>query len=61
MAVTANLGYPRLGAKRELKWALEGYWSGKLGAVDLLKTGKELRLAHWRVQQEAGIDIIPSN
>jgi 5-methyltetrahydropteroyltriglutamate--homocysteine methyltransferase len=61
MAVTANLGYPRLGAKRELKWALEGYWSGKLGAVDLLKTGKELRLAHWRIQQEAGIDIIPSN
>ena len=61
MAVTANLGYPRLGARRELKWALEGYWSGKLGAVDLLKTGKELRLAHWRIQQEAGIDIIPSN
>ncbi len=61
MAVTANLGYPRLGAKRELKWALEGYWSGKISATDLLKTGKELRLAHWRVQQEAGIDIIPSN
>lgn len=61
MTVTANLGYPRLGAKRELKWALEGYWSGKISAADLLKTGKELRLAHWRIQQEAGIDIIPSN
>jgi len=61
MAVTANLGYPRLGAKRELKWALEGYWSGKLGAVDLLKIGKELRLAHWKIQQAADIDIIPSN
>jgi 5-methyltetrahydropteroyltriglutamate--homocysteine methyltransferase len=44
-----------------LKWALEGYWSGKISAADLLKTGKELRLTHWRIQQEAGIDIIPSN
>jgi len=61
MTVTANLGYPRLGVKRELKWALEGYWSGKIGATDLLKTGRELRLAHWRIQQRAGIDIIPSN
>ena len=61
MAVTSNLGYPRLGANRELKWALEGYWSGKIGAPDLLKTGRELRLAHWRIQRDAGIDIIPSN
>ncbi len=61
MTVTANLGYPRLGAKRELKWALEGYWSKKINAIDLLKTAKELRLTHWRIQQEAGIDIIPSN
>ena len=61
MAVTSNLGYPRLGVKRELKWALEGYWSGKIGAPDLLKTGSELRLAHWMIQREAGIDIIPSN
>ncbi|RIK24752.1 MAG: 5-methyltetrahydropteroyltriglutamate--homocysteine S-methyltransferase [Anaerolineae bacterium] len=61
MAVTANLGYPRLGAGRELKWALEGYWSGKVSAADLLKTGRELRLAHWKLQQAAGVDVIPSN
>lgn len=61
MTVTANLGYPRLGAGRELKWALEGYWSGKIGTAELIKTGKELRLSHWKLQQEAGIDIIPSN
>ena len=61
MAVAGNLGYPRLGANRELKWALEGYWSGKISAADLLETGKRLRLAHWRIQQKAGIDIIPSN
>jgi 5-methyltetrahydropteroyltriglutamate--homocysteine methyltransferase len=61
MAVTSNLGYPRLGAKRELKWALEGYWSRKISAADLLEAGRKLRLAHWKIQQAAGIDVIPSN
>lgn len=61
MAVSSNLGYPRLGAKRELKWALEGYWSGKISAADLLEAGKELRLAHWKIQQAASIEVIPSN
>ncbi len=61
MAVTSNLGYPRLGAKRELKWALEGYWSGKISAADLLEAGRKLRLAHWNIQQAAGVDVIPSN
>ena len=61
MTVTSNLGYPRLGAKRELKWALESYWSGKNSAADLLKTAQELRIAHWKVQQAADIDTIPSN
>jgi len=61
MTITANLGYPRLGARRELKWVLEDYWSGKISATDLMKTGKELRLTHWKLQQGAGIDIIPAN
>lgn len=61
MILAANLGYPRLGAKRELKWALESYWAGKTKAADLLQTAKELRLEHWKVQQAAGIDAIPSN
>src|SRR5574339_220424 len=61
MTVTSNLGYPRLGAKRELKWALESYWSGKNSAADLLKTAQDLRIAHWKIQQAADIDIIPSN
>jgi 5-methyltetrahydropteroyltriglutamate--homocysteine methyltransferase len=61
MVVTSNLGYPRLGAKRELKWALEGYWSRKISAADLLEAGRKLRLEHWKIQQAAGIDVIPSN
>jgi 5-methyltetrahydropteroyltriglutamate--homocysteine methyltransferase len=61
MVHTANLGYPRFGAKRELKKALESYWSGKITETELLAAGKQLRLTHWQLQQAAGIDVIPSN
>jgi 5-methyltetrahydropteroyltriglutamate--homocysteine methyltransferase len=61
MIPTANLGYPRFGAKRELKRALEAYWSGKTSAADLLETGRQLRRTHWQLQREAGLDVIPSN
>src|SRR5213594_2774793 len=61
MAIAHNLGFPPLGAGRELKRATEGYWSGKVSREALLKTGAELRTRHWRLQQDAGIDLIPSN
>jgi 5-methyltetrahydropteroyltriglutamate--homocysteine methyltransferase len=61
MAIAGNLGYPRLGAKRELKWALESYWSGKISATELWETGRQLRLTYWKIQREAGIAVIPSN
>src|SRR5256885_2861421 len=61
MPIAHNLGFPHLGAARELKRATEGYWSGKVSLPDLLKTGAELRARHWRLQQDAGIDLIPTN
>ena len=61
MPISNNLGFPPLGVARELKRATEGYWSGKVSLPDLLKAGTELRARHWRLQQEAGIDLIPSN
>src|SRR5260370_1420330 len=61
MPISHNLGFPPLGAGRELKRATEGYWSGKVTLANLLKTGAELRARHWRLQQDAGIDLIPSN
>src|SRR2546425_10978396 len=61
MPIAHNLGFPHLGAARELKRATEGYWGGKVSLPDLLKTGAELRARHWRLQQGAGIDLIPSN
>ncbi len=61
MARSHNLGFPSLGAARELKRATEGYWAGKLPAADLLETAKSLRARHWTMQRDAGIDLIPVN
>jgi 5-methyltetrahydropteroyltriglutamate--homocysteine methyltransferase len=56
-----NLGFPRIGKNRELKKAVEEYWSGKLDRAGLLQVCRELRAANWRTQQELGIEHIPSN
>src|SRR5437016_3795426 len=61
MPIAHTLGFPHLGAARELKRATEGYWGGKVSLPDLLKNAAELRARHWRLQQDAGIDLIPSN
>jgi 5-methyltetrahydropteroyltriglutamate--homocysteine methyltransferase len=57
----ANLGYPRIGLRRELKFALESYWSGKTDAAVLLETASALRAQNWLRQKELGVDILPSN
>lgn len=61
MIRSANLGFPRIGAKRELKKALEAYWKDGADLSALQKIAAELRAQHWRLQAAAGIDIIPSN
>src|SRR5438046_1321658 len=61
MPIAHHLGFPHLGAARELKRAPEGYWGGKVSLPDLPKPGAELRARHWRMQQDAGIDLLPSN
>jgi 5-methyltetrahydropteroyltriglutamate--homocysteine methyltransferase len=57
MATTHSLGFPRIGAKRELKLAQEAYWKGLSAREDLIATGAALRAAHWRAQ--AGLDLVP--
>ncbi|MBN9030695.1 MAG: 5-methyltetrahydropteroyltriglutamate--homocysteine S-methyltransferase [Rhizobiales bacterium] len=57
----ASLGFPRIGRHRELKFALEGYWSGKIAESDLLETAARLRAEHWALQRDRGISRIPSN
>ncbi|KAF2809429.1 cobalamin-independent methionine synthase [Mytilinidion resinicola] len=61
MVQSSVLGFPRMGGNRELKKANEAYWADKLSRADLLAENKRLRLAHWKVQKDAGVDIIPSN
>ena len=61
MAIATNLGYPRIGPRRELKWALEQYWAGKTPRADLERTVQTLRTNQWQLQQQRGIAHIPSN
>jgi 5-methyltetrahydropteroyltriglutamate--homocysteine methyltransferase len=60
MVIATNLGYPRIGPRRELKKALESYWSGKLSQTDLLEQTRSLRQENWLLQQRLGLDHIPS-
>jgi len=59
MTRTAVLGLPRIGPDRELKFALEGYWSGEIAAAALLETAAELRAESWRRAAAAGVDVVP--
>jgi len=61
MIQAANLGFSRIGIKRELKLATEAYWKGSIDPSALLATGAELRARHWQLQRDAGIAVIPSN
>ena len=62
MSVTvASLGFPRIGPRRELKTALERYWSGKSDRGALLAAAAELRATAWARQKELGVDHVPSN
>ena len=61
MAKATNLGFPRIGAHRELKRAVEGYWKGHLTQEELLDSARALRTSHWTTQQELGLDVVPSN
>lgn len=61
MVLATNLGFPRIGVKRELKTATEAYWAGKQTEEQLLSLAKQLRARHWQIQREAGLSHIPSN
>lgn len=58
---TSVVGYPRVGALRELKFASEKYFKQAISAQELQTAAKELRKAHWSVQHDQGINFIPSN
>jgi 5-methyltetrahydropteroyltriglutamate--homocysteine methyltransferase len=55
-----NLGFPRLGENRELKFALERYWRGEIDYPTLHAVAAELRHRHWKLQAGSGLDLIPA-
>lgn len=61
MIETGNLGFPRIGPHRELKFALERYWNGEWNRGQLDETARQIRHDNWQAQQAAGIGQIPSN
>ncbi|MBB5212290.1 5-methyltetrahydropteroyltriglutamate--homocysteine S-methyltransferase [Microbulbifer hydrolyticus] len=57
MAQTHILGYPRIGAQRELKRAQEAYWKGEIDQQALLAAGSQVRSKNWQAQQAAGLAL----
>ncbi len=57
MIKTHNLGFPRIGSHRQLKFALESYWRGSINETDLQQLGQTLRQAHWQLQDD--LDYLP--
>ena len=61
MTTVTTLGFPRIGAKRELKRALEAYWRGETDADALQQAARGLRETHWTLQRDAGATQVPCN
>ena len=57
MTTIHNLGFPRIGAKRELKFALESYWNGESSRDELKALGAQLRQRNW--ENQTGLDLVP--
>lgn len=58
---TSIIGYPRIGALRELKFQTEKYFRHEITEADLQETARQLRQDHWLKQKASGLDFIPSN
>jgi len=61
MISVTHLGFPRIGARRELKLALESFWKGDTPAQSLHATAASLRERHWRLAHDAGAHVVPCN
>ena len=52
-------GYPRVGAKRELKFAVEAFWKGVKSETEVREVAAEIRRVNWAAQKAAGADLLP--
>jgi 5-methyltetrahydropteroyltriglutamate--homocysteine methyltransferase len=60
MVYSTVLGFPRIGANREVKKAVEAYWAGKISADDLTKAAAQVKNASWTSLKSRGVDFVPS-
>lgn len=60
MAQSNVSGFPRIGPRRELKFATEAYWAGKSSAEELTKVGADIRRQNWALMRDKGVDLITS-
>ena len=58
---TSVIGFPRIGKDRELKFASEKYFAGKINEAELLESGRMQREYNLKTQKTSGIDFISSN
>ncbi len=58
MVKAHNLGFPRIGLQRELKFALERYWKGEINQAELAEVGRKIRIENWDRQIKAGHDFL---
>ena len=58
MTTTHILGFPRIGVRRELKFAQEQFWRGEIDTTQLQQVGRELRARHWSQQRAAGLSLL---
>ena len=60
MVRTHTLGFPRIGSKRELKFALERYWRGAISRDELLAVARTVQTTNTDAQLAAGLDFVPA-
>ncbi|SRR5450830_263753 len=58
MGLAHVVGFPRIGAQRELTFAMEAFWQGELAQAGLQDVGQRLRAQHWQLQADAGLDLV---
>jgi 5-methyltetrahydropteroyltriglutamate--homocysteine methyltransferase len=61
MAQSTIHGFPRIGGRRELKFATEGYWSSRTSLEELREAAARIRRDNWELLRAAGLDLIPAN
>ncbi|UFT99959.1 5-methyltetrahydropteroyltriglutamate--homocysteine S-methyltransferase [Radiobacillus kanasensis] len=58
--ISSNLGYPRIGEKRQWKYALEQYWNQTISQEEFIRQTDQIRLDNLKKQKYIGIDLIPT-